>query len=82
MFVRFQLLQLALLHAPPILGHRRRSNLYLEQVAFIADGRQQVTELNRTISLQAFSSDLAYECESHLLTFHRPKQVTCASLSG
>lgn len=59
----------------------QKSSLYLEQVVLMADGTQQVTELNYTISLNAFGLALAYECESYLLVFHWPKHVMCPSLS-
>lgn len=48
----------------------------------MAVGEWQVTELHCTISLEAFGLDLGSECESYLLIFHLPKQVTCSSLSG
>lgn len=48
----------------------------------MADGTQQVTELNYTISLDGFGLALAYEWESYLLVFHWPKHVMCPSLSG
>lgn len=50
--------------------------------ALMADGKQQVTKLSCIIYLKIFGSDLVSECESYLLTFHWPKQVTDPNLSG